>query len=179
MILERTLQQGGMNLLRGWHNWLEDAGRVIANEKPAGAEKYQVGRNVAITPGKVIYRNRLIEVIQYEPTTQEVYAEPILIVPAWIMKYYILDLSPHNSMVRYLVEQGHTVFMISWKNPRAEDHDLGMDNICAWAWARPSRRWRSLCRSAKSIWSAIVWVARCCRSPPPPWAGTETTGWPV
>ncbi|MFO1430125.1 MAG: alpha/beta fold hydrolase [Candidatus Competibacteraceae bacterium] len=127
VILERTLRQGGMNLWHGWHNWLEDAGRVIANEKPAGTEKYQVGKNLAITPGKVIHRNRLIEVIQYEPMTQEVYAEPILIVPAWIMKYYILDLSPHNSMVRYLVEQGHTVFMISWKNPRAEDHDLGMD----------------------------------------------------
>jgi polyhydroxyalkanoate synthase len=127
VILKHTLEQGGTNLLRGWQNWVEDVERQIANEKPAGTEQFQVGKNVAITPGKVIYRNRLIEVIQYEPTTSEVYAEPVLIVPAWIMKYYILDLSPHNSMVKYLVSQGHTVFMISWKNPRAEDHDMGMD----------------------------------------------------
>ena len=127
VILKRTLEQGGVNLLRGWQNWVEDMERQIANEKPAGAEQFQVGKNVAITPGKVIYRNRLIEVIQYEPITPEVYAEPVLIVPAWIMKYYILDLSPHNSMVKYLVAQGHTVFMISWKNPHAADHAMGMD----------------------------------------------------
>jgi polyhydroxyalkanoate synthase len=127
VVLKRTLEQGGMNLLRGWQHWIEDVERYIACEKPAGAERFQVGKAVAVTPGKVVYRNRLVEVIQYEPATQEVSAEPILIVPAWIMKYYILDLSPANSMVKYLVDQGHTVFMISWKNPQAEDHDLGMD----------------------------------------------------
>jgi len=127
VILKRTLEQGGMNLLRGWQNWIEDQERLIANEKPVGAEQFQIGKNLAITPGKVVYRNRLIELIQYQPTTAEVQVEPILIVPAWIMKYYILDLSPHNSMVKYLVDQGHTVFMISWKNPQAEDHDLGMN----------------------------------------------------
>jgi polyhydroxyalkanoate synthase len=127
VILKRTLEQGGMNLVRGGQNWLEDVERHIAGEKPAGTEQFQVGGNVAITPGRVVYRNRLIELLQYEPTTAEVSAEPVLIVPAWIMKYYILDLSPHNSMVKYLVDQGHTVFMISWKNPQAEDHDMGMD----------------------------------------------------
>jgi polyhydroxyalkanoate synthase len=127
VILKKTLERGGLNLVQGGQNWLEDITRLMAGDKPAGVQHFQVGKNVAVTPGKIVYRNRLIEVIQYEATTQEVNAEPILIVPAWIMKYYILDLSSYNSLVRYLVEQGHTVFMISWKNPSAEDHDLGMD----------------------------------------------------
>jgi polyhydroxyalkanoate synthase len=125
-ILRKTVESGGGNLYRGWLNLLEDWERAVIGKKPVGSEKFVVGKDVAVTPGKVIFRNRLIELIQYEPSTKTVYSKPILIIPAWIMKYYILDLSPHNSLVKYLVAQGHTVFMISWKNPGSEDRDLGM-----------------------------------------------------
>ena len=128
VVLQRTLQQGGANLLRGALNAADDLQRLAADQGPAGVEDFVVGRDVGITPGKVVLKNRLMELIQYTPTTATVHPEPILIVPAWIMKYYILDLSPHNSLIGYLVDQGHTVFCVSWKNPGYEDRDLGMDD---------------------------------------------------
>ena len=127
-ILDATMRQGGSNLIRGMLNFIQDSESAVTGKKPEGEEAFEVGKTLAITPGKVVYRNRLIELIQYTPTTETVYAEPIMIIPAWIMKYYILDLSPHNSLVRYLVERGHTVFMISWKNPGSEDRDLTMED---------------------------------------------------
>ncbi len=128
VVLEKTREEAGANLVRGYNNFLEDLANLTNGGEVPGSEKYKVGENIAITPGKVIFQNRLIELIQYEPTTKKVHAEPIFIVPAWIMKYYILDLSEYNSVVRYLVSQGFTVFIISWKNPDSGDRDMGMED---------------------------------------------------
>jgi polyhydroxyalkanoate synthase len=128
VVQRRILETGGQNLVHGLRNFLDDWERIVRSKPPAGTEAFRPSRNVAVTPGKVIYHNNLIELIQYNPTTEEVRPEPILVVPAWIMKYYILDLSPGNSLVRYLTDQGFTVFIISWKNPTAEDRELGLDD---------------------------------------------------
>ncbi|WP_113912419.1 PHA/PHB synthase family protein [Roseovarius dicentrarchi] len=127
-VIAQTVKEDGANLTRGWQNLIEDMRRTASGAPMAGTEDYLPGRDVAVTPGKVVYRSHLIELIQYSPQTETTTIEPILIVPAWIMKYYILDLSPHNSLVNYLVGEGFTVFMISWRNPDAEDRDLGMDD---------------------------------------------------
>lgn len=127
-VIRTTLEQGGTNFLRGLTNYWEDWERTVLGRKPVGTSAHVVGKTLAITRGKVVCRNRLMELLQYEPNTPTVHAEPILIVPAWIMKYYNLDLSPHNSLVKYLIDHGHTLFMISWKNPGPEDRDLGLED---------------------------------------------------
>ncbi|MBC7859985.1 MAG: polyhydroxyalkanoic acid synthase [Burkholderiaceae bacterium] len=127
-VLAATVQEGGQNFVRGWMNFLDDCERAAEKRPPPAADAFRPGAQVAVTPGQVVYRSGLMELIQYAPQTAQVHAEPILIVPAWIMKYYILDLSPGNSLVNYLVGRGHTVFIMSWHNPSGEDRDLGMDD---------------------------------------------------
>ena len=127
-VLARTRSQAGMNLVRGILNLADDLVRAATGQGPAGSEAFAVGKTVAATPGKVVCRTPLAEIIQYAAATATVRPEPIVIVPAWIMKYYILDLSPANSLVKFLTEQGFTVFMISWKNPDSRDRDIGFDD---------------------------------------------------
>lgn len=124
-VLIKTQATGGENLREGVYHLIEDMRNLGNTEQPL---PMQPGRDVAITPGAVVFRNDLIELLQYSPATETVRPEPILIVPAWIMKYYILDLSPHNSMIRYLVGQGYTVFCISWRNPDASMRNLTLDD---------------------------------------------------
>lgn len=123
-----TVETEGENFINGFKNFLDDTHRYQMNEPPAGSENFIIGENIAVTPGKIIYRNSLIELIQYLPSTDSVYAEPVLITPAWIMKYYILDLTPKHSLVKYLVKKGHTVFMISWKNPTKKYRNMTMED---------------------------------------------------
>jgi polyhydroxyalkanoate synthase len=127
-VLARGQVEGGMNFLRGLSNLIADWRRADTREPPAGCERFKVGETVAVTSGKIVHRTPLAEIIQYAAVTDRVRPEPVVIVPAWIMKYYILDLSPANSLVKFLTEQEFTVFMVSWTNPGGEDRDIGFDD---------------------------------------------------
>ena len=128
-VLQRTAERFGGNFADGAAIAL-DQWRLRQGLPPLQPSEhpYQPGVDLAVTPGKVVHRNALVELIQYEARTPRVHAEPVFIVPSWIMKYYVLDLSPHNSMVRWLVSQGHTVFIVSWRNPDEGDALLDMDD---------------------------------------------------
>ncbi|HTR16262.1 MAG TPA: alpha/beta fold hydrolase [Acetobacteraceae bacterium] len=126
-VIEATIQSEGRNLIAGFGNYLKDLHERLSG-RPADAATNRVGHDVAVTPGQVVFRNELIELIQYAPVGPKVRPEPVLIVPAWIMKYYILDLSPHNSLIRYMVNEGYTVFCISWRNPGPEMAQTGFDD---------------------------------------------------
>ncbi len=128
--LSRGFETRGASFVQGYTNWLRDAGQMALaqGEGPRAEPSLKVGVDLAATPGDVVYRNELIELIQYRPAADKVRSEPILITPAWIMKYYILDLSPKNSLVKYLTEEGFTVYTISWRNPGPDDADLSFDD---------------------------------------------------
>src|SRR5690349_143945 len=121
-VLRETVASGGQNLVKGFANLLEDLTRGNGSGlrlRMTDERAFQLGANIAVTPGKVVYQNDLMQLIQYSPTTEQVYKRPLVIVPPWINKYYILDLRPNNSFVKWAVEQGHTVFILSWANPDA------------------------------------------------------------
>ncbi len=121
-VLRATLATGGENLLRGLNNLLDDLARGEGKLaiKMTDLDAFAVGRNLALSPGKVVFQTDLMQLIQYAPTTEQVYGRPLLIIPPWINKYYILDLQPKNSLIKYAVDQGFTVFVISWVNPDRE-----------------------------------------------------------
>jgi polyhydroxyalkanoate synthase len=121
-VVKATIESGGENLVRGLKNMLDDLRRGKGQLRPRMTDlgAFQLGENVATTPGKVVFQNELMQLIQYAPTTETVFRRPLLIVPPWINKFYILDLKPKNSFIRWAVDQGHTVFVISWVNPDAK-----------------------------------------------------------
>ncbi|WP_428486286.1 PHA/PHB synthase family protein [Rhodopila sp.] len=127
-VLRKTAETGGENLLKGLNNMLSDLerGKGKLRIKMTDTDAFSLGENIAVSPGKVVFQNDLMQLIQYDPTTEKVLKRPLLIAPPWINKFYILDLRPRNSFVRWAVAQGHTVFMISWVNP---DEQLAEKNF--------------------------------------------------
>lgn len=125
-VMRLTLETDGQNLIDGLSRLREDLSNSAEGINVAMTDRqaFRIGENIAVTPGEVVYENELMQLIQYRPTTEQVYKTPLLVVPPWINKYYILDLRQDNSMMKWLVEQGHTVFLISWRNPGVEQRDL-------------------------------------------------------
>jgi polyhydroxyalkanoate synthase len=128
-VVRATLASNGENLVKGLGNLISDIerGRGELSIRQS-ADGFMLGENIATTPGKVVFRNRLIELLQFDPTTAEVYARPLLIFPPWINKFYILDLRPENSLIRWLVDQGYTVFVVSWANPDRHLAQMGFED---------------------------------------------------
>jgi len=129
-VLRRTFETGGENLLEGLENLLEDLERGDGTLRISMTDesKFKVGENIAVTEGSVVYQNDLMQLIQYSPRTDQQFETPLLIVPPWINKFYILDLRPENSFIRWALDQGHTVFVISWVNPDASQRDRSFED---------------------------------------------------
>ena len=174
--LNRFITTGGLSLTIGFRLWLEDLrrGDISMVEEDA----YRLGRDIACTPGSVVYRNDLLEVIQYAPATSEVYAVPVVIIAPWINKYYILDLAPEKSLIRYLVSQGFTVFVTSWKNPGPEMRATTFDDylvrgaLAAIDTARgicgvPAVHAVGYCIGGTLLAALMAWAARDRRTPSP------------
>lgn len=127
-VIQETYESKGENLIQGFKNFLKDTATGSFNIKMTDMEALQLGRDIATSPGKVIYRNRYLELIQYTPTTKTVYEKPIFIIPPWINKFYVFDLKPENSFIKWAVDQGFTLFMVSWANPDKWHADKTLSN---------------------------------------------------
>jgi len=126
-VVRKTIETGGLNLMTGFSHLLEDLAQGHGLVKRRANTDFELGKNIAATPGAVVFRNDLFELIQYAPTTETVYRRPVLFVPPLVNKYYLFDLTPKASYLKWIVDQGHTVFVISWKNPSEAEADKGMD----------------------------------------------------
>ncbi len=129
-VIEKTIESNGDNLVKGLENMLADIknGNGELRISMTDTDAFELGKNIATTPGKVVFRNRMLELLQYSPSTKSVYTKPLLVIPPWINKYYVLDLQPRNSLIKWLVDQGHTVFVVSWVNPDSSYRDTGFDD---------------------------------------------------
>ena len=172
-VLRRTVESGGENLLKGLSNLLADLerGKGRLHIKMTDTEAFQLGENIGVSPGTVVFQNDLMQLIQYAPATGQVLKRPLLIIPPWINKFYILDLRPKNSLVRWAVSQGHTVFMISWVNPDArlaekdfQDYmfDGTLAALDAIAKATGEREVNAIgyCLGGTLLASTLAWMAR-------------------
>jgi len=128
--LERAIETEGQSLVQGLENLISDleanSGEMVV--RLADESAFELGKNIATTPGKIVFRNRMMELVQYAPATEQVYRTPVVIYPPWINKFYILDLKAQNSLIKWLVEEGHTVFIVSWINPDPTYRDVGMED---------------------------------------------------
>lgn len=129
-VIEKIRETKGANLVHGLKNMLEDleAGKGQLKIRMTDASAFELGKNVAATPGKVVFQNRMFQLLEYTPTTEQVLKRPLLIVPPWINKFYIMDLQPKNSLLKWLVDQGHTVYVISWVNPDETYAETGFED---------------------------------------------------
>ena len=177
-LLRETLSTNADNLVRGMHMLAEDiqAGHGDLKIRQSDAKTFEVGRNLALTPGKVIFQNELMQLIQYTPATETVLKRPLLIVPPWINKFYILDLTPEKSFIKWCVDHGLTVFVVSWVNPDAHlaQEDVRRLRDATACWRRSTSSSRRPAR-ATSTRSAIAWAGRCSPQRSPIWPTAATT----
>ena len=168
-LLRETLASNGENLVRGMHMLSEDikAGQGTLKIRQSDPSTFEVGRNLAVTPGKVVFQNDLIQLIQYEATTKQVLKTPLLIVPPWINKFYILDLTPEKSFIKWCVDQGITVFVLSWVNPDARLAQKSFEEYMRGGVITALDRSRGSPDKNKFMPSAIVSAAHYFRSPSP------------
>jgi polyhydroxyalkanoate synthase len=149
--LEKAVETEGQSLIDGLENLVEDLerheGELVV--RLADESAFRLGENIATTPGEVVFRNRMFELIQYRPTTAEVHETPVVIFPPWINKFYILDLKEKNSLVRWLVDQGHTVFVVSWVNPDPSHKDVALDGYVEEGYLVALREAKAICGTDK------------------------------